>query len=137
MQKKSLKIALMVFTVVFLLGIVNLAVYAADDDEAVIKAQVKEFCEKWNKKDKSLMDVWRDDAKIMYSADKTVTDKAGYMKVLDQRLRLLSTYPENDCQVTLDGNKAKARIDIYNTANTITIIMVKENGKWMWTEWWY
>jgi hypothetical protein len=138
MKKIGLRVVLMALTAVLLLGYSNVAVWAADDDEAAIKAQVKEFCEKWNNRDKSLMDVWRDDAKIMYGEDKTVTDKAGYLNVLDKRLRLLSAHPENECKVTmLEPNKARARIDVYNTANPISIILIKENGKWMWAEWWY
>jgi hypothetical protein len=134
MKKRLSIIALLVFTVAYF-GSLNLIVYA-EDDEAILKAQVKELCEKWNKQDASLMDVWKADAKIMYGLDKTVTDKAGYMKVLDSRMKALKANPNNPVKVKIkDANNALVRVDIYDTGNPITIKAVKENGKWMWTEW--
>jgi hypothetical protein len=134
MKKRLSIIALLVFTVACF-GSLNLAVYA-EDDEAILKAQVKEFCEKWNKQDASLMSVWKDDAKIMYGLDKTVADKAGYMKVLDSRMKALKANPDNPVKVKIkDANNALVRVDIYDTGNPITIKAVKENGKWMWAEW--
>jgi hypothetical protein len=134
MKKRLSIIAFLVFTVASF-GALNLAVYAADDDEAIILAQVKTFCEKWNKKDASLMEVWKDDAKIMYGLDKIVTDKAGYTKVLGPRMEALKANPTNPVKVKVKGDTAVARVDIYDTGNPITIKMVKENGKWMWTGW--
>jgi hypothetical protein len=134
MKKRLSIVVLLIFTVVCF-GALNLAVYAAENDEAVILSQVKTFCEKWNKKDASLMDVWKDDAKIMYGLDKTVADKAGYMKVLGSRMEALKANPTNPVKVKVNGDTALARVDIYDTGNPITIKMVKENGKWMWTGW--
>jgi hypothetical protein len=134
MKKRLSIIAFLVFTVACF-GSLNLAVYA-EDDEAILKAQVKEFCEKWNKQDASLMSVWKDDAKIMYGLDKTVADKAGYTKVLDSRMKALKANPDNPVKVKIkDANNALVRVDIYDTGNPITIKAVKENGKWMWAEW--
>jgi hypothetical protein len=134
MKKRLSIIAFLVFTVACF-GSLNLAVYA-EDDEAILKAQVKEFCEKWNKQDASLMSVWKDDAKIMYGLDKTVADKAGYMKVLDSRMKALKANPDNPVKVKIkDANNALVRVDIYDTGNPITVKAVKENGKWMWTGW--